>query len=243
MSNKRYKISIDKPCTQQWENMTPDKTDRFCNSCKKNVVDFTQYSDFDLIQFLKNNYGKNICGRIETARINTLTISIDKSIFYTNATPFQHLFAAFILTFGFSLFNVHFVFGQVNENASGIELNGIYQDTLNPTENAVDKFDSTQITVDTAIIKKHDKKKTKQLYAFSTELIMSGRMTITEIHAETKLEQTKFSHFLPVTIKPSIISKYILKVDPFFDKRSPVKKDFEKRMNFEMILNNKRKIK
>ena len=37
----KFKITIPKPCHEDWNAMTPEETGRFCSVCTKGVVDFT----------------------------------------------------------------------------------------------------------------------------------------------------------------------------------------------------------
>lgn len=41
---------IDNPCSQHWEQMTPEAQGRFCASCQKTVVDFTGMSDAEMLR-------------------------------------------------------------------------------------------------------------------------------------------------------------------------------------------------
>lgn len=60
MSNK-INISIPEPCHENWQKMTPLKKGRFCDSCQKQVSDFTKSSDSEILR--KFNSEKNSCGR------------------------------------------------------------------------------------------------------------------------------------------------------------------------------------
>ncbi|MGE8555755.1 MAG: hypothetical protein ACN6OB_17690 [Chryseobacterium jejuense] len=55
------KITIPKPCHENWDNMSPDEKGRFCSVCSKTVHDFTSFSDEELIGSF--NVNNNICGR------------------------------------------------------------------------------------------------------------------------------------------------------------------------------------
>jgi hypothetical protein len=60
MSSK-INISIPKPCHENWQKMTPLEKGRFCDSCQKQVFDFTKSSDTEILR--KFNSEKNSCGR------------------------------------------------------------------------------------------------------------------------------------------------------------------------------------
>jgi hypothetical protein len=63
------KLSIPTPCRQGWENMTPTERGRHCASCNKTVIDFTLYSDRELMEFFKKNKGP-VCGHIPVYNLN-----------------------------------------------------------------------------------------------------------------------------------------------------------------------------
>ncbi len=63
-------ISIPKPCSEDWNKMTPQEQGRFCDSSKKCVVDFTNFSDAELYQYLLENVGKKACGRFRPEQLN-----------------------------------------------------------------------------------------------------------------------------------------------------------------------------
>lgn len=62
-------LKIDKPCSEDWNGMAPVAGGRFCNSCAKNVVDFTGMTDSEVAKYLLNSNG-NICGRVKTTQMH-----------------------------------------------------------------------------------------------------------------------------------------------------------------------------
>ena len=44
----KYKISIPEPCHEDWNRMTPNEKGRFCDSCEKTIIDFSNYSKTEL---------------------------------------------------------------------------------------------------------------------------------------------------------------------------------------------------
>ena len=50
--------------------MTPESTGRFCGSCEKSVVDFTQMSDFSIVNYLENHKHEKVCGRFTKPQLD-----------------------------------------------------------------------------------------------------------------------------------------------------------------------------
>jgi len=69
-TSKAIQISIPSPCHEDWNNMTPAEQGRFCSRCQKVVTDFTNYTDAQLYQFLRN-HNKQVCGRFYNRQLNT----------------------------------------------------------------------------------------------------------------------------------------------------------------------------
>lgn len=67
---KSIQISIPQPCTQDWSKMTPQQQGRFCDSCKKCVVDFTGFTDEQLYKFFTEHKGQKVCGRMKKTQLN-----------------------------------------------------------------------------------------------------------------------------------------------------------------------------
>lgn len=57
-------IRINNPCSEKWENMQDSFQGRFCEKCSKCVVDFTDKTDQEIQNIIKNADGQEICGRI-----------------------------------------------------------------------------------------------------------------------------------------------------------------------------------
>ncbi|MFK8161935.1 MAG: T9SS type A sorting domain-containing protein [Lewinella sp.] len=71
MAYTPLKISIPKPCHEDWNGMhpVPGTTARHCDSCAKNVVDFTGFSDAKMHAYVREQGGK-LCGRFRPDQLN-----------------------------------------------------------------------------------------------------------------------------------------------------------------------------
>lgn len=65
---KKYTVSIATPCKASMQNMTPMIGGRFCNSCQQQVVDFTNMSDQQIIDYLKKH--NHVCGSLLPSQLN-----------------------------------------------------------------------------------------------------------------------------------------------------------------------------
>jgi len=67
------KTKIKTPCSADWESMRIGLHSRYCESCEKNVIDFTNKDKKEILKYLLENQGKRTCGR-----------------FYSNQLDFHH---------------------------------------------------------------------------------------------------------------------------------------------------------
>ena len=79
MKNKKdLKLSIPRPCSADWDGMTANNIGRHCDSCQKTVVDLSNFTDKELIEFFKKATGK-ICGRLNPYQIDRPMPMIEQS--------------------------------------------------------------------------------------------------------------------------------------------------------------------
>lgn len=77
--NETYKLNIENPCQKaNWKEMTISDQARFCSLCDKNVFDFKNWTDEEIINFLNKSDDK-ICARLSLGQINRIMTIKEKS--------------------------------------------------------------------------------------------------------------------------------------------------------------------
>src|SRR5688500_20214569 len=66
---KKINIAIPEACHENWDKMKKEEKGKFCNSCQKTVVDFTNMSDRQLAEFFKKP-ASSVCGRFQQDQLN-----------------------------------------------------------------------------------------------------------------------------------------------------------------------------
>lgn len=67
MKKNKINIYIPEPCQENWLEMKGTANTRFCNSCEKNVFDFTASSDREISKAFEKN--KHLCGRFLNSQL------------------------------------------------------------------------------------------------------------------------------------------------------------------------------
>lgn len=70
--NSKFSIQIPSPCHEDWNQMLPAEQGRFCQSCEKTVVDFSQMSDEQVLDYfkLKQPSSERVCGRFRAEQVS-----------------------------------------------------------------------------------------------------------------------------------------------------------------------------
>ncbi|HRX93360.1 MAG TPA: carboxypeptidase-like regulatory domain-containing protein [Chitinophagaceae bacterium] len=94
---KKIQISVPVPCHEDWEAMTTVEKGKFCGSCQKQVVDFSNMSDREIAQFFKKPSTGSVCGRFMNDQLDR-DIEIPKKRIPFVKYLFNLLLPAFLLT-------------------------------------------------------------------------------------------------------------------------------------------------
>lgn len=62
-------FAIAEPCPEAWAQMTPTACGRFCQACRKEVLDFSDLAPADILAVLRSHPTGSVCGRIPTATL------------------------------------------------------------------------------------------------------------------------------------------------------------------------------
>jgi len=98
-----YSLSIPKPCHENWSKMTPNEKGRFCQSCSKTVVDFTNMNTNEVQKYIHNNKHQRICGHIRRSQLDTINLQISETVFEQTMSVHKLFLLALLLAMGTSL--------------------------------------------------------------------------------------------------------------------------------------------
>ncbi len=68
--SKKIQLTIAEPCHESWDGMTPVEKGKYCGSCQKQVVDFSDMSDRQVAEFFKKPSTGSVCGRFMTDQLD-----------------------------------------------------------------------------------------------------------------------------------------------------------------------------
>ena len=67
---REFNLTIYKPCKEEFSEFQPTQVGGFCNSCQKEVIDFTKMNEDEILLYFKNR-PKNTCGRFSEPQLKT----------------------------------------------------------------------------------------------------------------------------------------------------------------------------
>jgi hypothetical protein len=99
------KITIPKPCHEDWEAMTPNQQGRHCTACAKTVTDFTVLSDEEVKQFFLHQKEERVCGRFKQEQLHRIIITLPTNILQITMPRWKQFLTACLLAFSSMLFS------------------------------------------------------------------------------------------------------------------------------------------
>jgi hypothetical protein len=99
-------VSILSPCQEDWNKMTPGGHGRFCGSCQKTVVDFTNKTDLEISNYIESRKGESLCGHFKKSQVDRpLVVTVDLKDLPRFSQPARMFVVALFLAFGTTLFS------------------------------------------------------------------------------------------------------------------------------------------
>jgi hypothetical protein len=93
------RLSIPEPCHENWENMVPNEIGVYCQSCSKEVTDFTSMTDTDIFKYLDKRRGQKLCGRFKNTQLERPIIYISPKVFRMRIAFWKKFLAALFICF------------------------------------------------------------------------------------------------------------------------------------------------
>jgi hypothetical protein len=86
------RIFIEQPCKEKWNKMIPLEDGRLCQSCNTPVIDFTQKSEQEILEYFQARSSEHFCGKYAASTVST-----------PNSIRFKWILIALTLIFGTGL--------------------------------------------------------------------------------------------------------------------------------------------
>ena len=112
MHQESFKLIITKPCTKNWDAMLKTNDGRHCNSCKKDVIDFSRMNDAEVQNYFLQNKDKETCGRFYSNQLDRIKIHLPQNILQSDISHWKKYIIILMICFGTNLFSVEVVLGQ-----------------------------------------------------------------------------------------------------------------------------------
>lgn len=231
---QQHKILITKPCTKNWDAMQPTEVGRHCNSCKKDVVDFTLMNDEEVKKYLLKNIGKETCGRFYHRQVDRIKIVLPQNVLQTNIATWKKFVIILMVCFGAQLFSIDVSFGQTIDSTQRIDItkkDTIMGDGISDSfdvERNVDttKPDTSEFKIDTNFVVGNSFINVESL--INIEPIISGGFGIMPVDVKQEI----FGTFSPPYLEP------VLDTSSVFNSSKIEKKKKQKNPQKKLPLNN-----
>ncbi len=77
MTNQ-FSLKISSPCSENFDRFITTRKGGFCDSCTKEVIDFTSMNSQEITTYFQNHATQNTCGRFKNKQLTTYTPTIIK---------------------------------------------------------------------------------------------------------------------------------------------------------------------
>ncbi len=112
MNHEAFKLVITNPCTKNWDAMLQTNDGRHCNSCKKDVIDFSRMNDEEVKKYFIRNKDTPTCGRFYLNQLDRIKIHLPENILKSDIDHWKKYIIILMICFGVNLFSMEVVLGQ-----------------------------------------------------------------------------------------------------------------------------------
>jgi hypothetical protein len=98
-------IGINEPCSENWNEMSPNEKGAFCQKCATQVYDFTNKTSLEIKQTLRELIGQPVCGRITGQQEAALNAEFELWNQKSKQRLQSALVFSLIVVFGLTLFS------------------------------------------------------------------------------------------------------------------------------------------
>jgi len=92
-------LNIAEPCHENWQEMTPIERGAYCKACCKEVVDFTNMADEDIIEYFEKRKGQQVCGRLKNVQLNKPFVYISPDVLLMDIPLWKKYLAILFICF------------------------------------------------------------------------------------------------------------------------------------------------
>lgn len=117
MKARINEVTIAEPCLQNWDEMDKGEGFNFCKACSKNVIDFSGYTNAEIINVLAGA-SSSICGRLSETQLNQLNYHLSV-VPTTNRNWMKYLG---VLAIGVSVFTHNVSAGPIKKSVEIVHL-------------------------------------------------------------------------------------------------------------------------
>lgn len=219
------RLSVPKPCHEDWNKMTLNEQGAFCKVCAKTVVDFSTMSDEEVLNYFKNKGEEKTCGRFKASQLAPYEFRVDiRSI---ARGRFPKIFAASVFIFFTSLFVCKSDTGQVmpvsvlvdRRDTNSVALNVSTLDTVNTSKT------SATVLVDTVGFTQSQCEKTQEEVKFDEVIVRPAEILGNSIVVADTIE-TEVVKNMPIMGAVAIDYRQPHSKPPTCVKKPPRKNDY-----------------
>jgi hypothetical protein len=191
-------INIASPCNENWDKMSPSEQGRFCGSCQKQVVDFTNMSNEAIYDYLKraNSNNQSVCGKTYITQLNTPIYEAAPPLRKTFTAYWKYLSTLLITSLGFSQLKA-----SKKSVHGGMSFN---YDAIAKSKIIIDTTDINFKRISAAFSLKIFSHKNLPLVNVQVTLQKNGKLATTNTQGKVEIQDAKFGDVVIIT-KPGYL--------------------------------------